>query len=154
MDKRRDLFFEDFNEGDAFETAGCTVTEGQIVDFAMKYDPQPFHMDVSAAEKSAFKGLIASGVHTLAITLRVMLAEQIFNASSMGSPGLEEVRWYRPVRPGTSLRAKMTVKSKRESSKAPDRGYVEFVTSALDQNDQEVMMMRSVQIIRKRDVAG
>jgi acyl dehydratase len=147
---RRDLFFEDFNEGEAFETPGRTITEEEMVDFGMKYDPQPFHVDKNAARSSIFGGLIASGIHTMATTLKLLLEEQIFNQSSLGSLGLNQVRWPRPVRPLDTLRARLVIAGKRLSSKKPDRGYVDFVTTTLNQNDEVVMTMNSTQIVRLR----
>ena len=93
-------YLDDFTVGSNFETDGKTVSEAEILEFALKYDPQPFHMDVEAAKAGPFGGLIASGVQTMAIGLRLLLQAQIFPpGASMGSPGMDELRWLKPVRP-------------------------------------------------------
>src|SRR3954467_2327512 len=96
-------YFEDFQIGKRIETAGITLTESQIIDFALMYDPQPFHIDAVAAAKGPFGGLIASGFQTLALTFRLVRDTGIIHDSSMGGSGGDELRWLRPVRPGDTL---------------------------------------------------
>jgi acyl dehydratase len=96
-----DLYFEDFTPGREFRTEGVTVTESQILDFALAFDPQPFHLDAEAAKGTIFGGLIASGFHTMALTFRLFAQTRALVACSLGSPGVDELRWLRPVRPGT-----------------------------------------------------
>jgi len=93
----REMYFEDFKAGDRFVSPGVTVTESMIIDFALAYDPQPFHLDSTAAAASHFGGLIASGLQTLALGFRVFVQLGIFSACGMGSPGLDELRWLRFV---------------------------------------------------------
>jgi len=100
-----DLYFEDFTVGREFHTDGATVTESQILDFALAFDPQPFHMDLEAAKETIFEGLITSGFHTIALTFRLFAQTRALAACSLGSPGVDELRWLKPVRPGDTLRA-------------------------------------------------
>ena len=97
-------YYEDFKVGDRFTSAGLTMTESAIIDFARQWDPQPFHTDAEFAKKWTFGGLIASGLHTMAVTLRLWLDQGVFRSCSLGSPGIGEVQFPRPVRPGDTLR--------------------------------------------------
>ena len=94
------LYFEDLTPGREFRTESITITEGQIIDFAMAFDPQPFHLSVEAAKESPFGGLIASGFQTMALTFRLFVQTGALAGCSLGSPGVDELRWLRPVRPG------------------------------------------------------
>ena len=110
-----DLYFEDFKPGDRFVSDGVTVTEAMIVDFALTYDPQPFHIDAEAARASNFGGLIASGFQTLALGFRMLIQTGVFRKCGMGSPGLDELRWPRPVRPGDTLHSELEIIELRPS---------------------------------------
>ena len=99
-----DRYYEDFKVGDRFVSGGMTMTEAGIIEFARQWDPQPFHIDVEFATKWTFGGLIASGLHTMAVTLKLWLEMGVFRAASLGSPGIGEVQFPRPVRPGDTLR--------------------------------------------------
>lgn len=146
-----DRFFEDFEIGERFVSPGITLTESMILDFAMLYDPQPFHLDVEAAKGSAFGGLIASGFQTLAIGFRAfMLLAPLGHRSSMGSPGLDELRWLRPVRPGDTLHTEMEVLDKRPSSSKPDRGTLFTRFRILNQREEEVMTFKGMHILARR----
>jgi acyl dehydratase len=144
------LYFEDFKVGDRFESPGATVTESQIIEFAMRYDSQPFHMNVEAAKSSIYGGLIASGIHTIAVTFRLFLMTGVIADSNLGSPGFDELRWLRPVRPGDTLRAVGEVLEIIPSSSKPDRGIIRFRYAALNQHNEEVLTVIGSQIIRKR----
>jgi acyl dehydratase len=144
------LYFEDFKVGDRFESPGATVTESQIIEFAMHYDSQPFHMNVEAAKNSIYGGLIASGIHTIAVTFRLFLMTGILADSNLGSPGFDELRWLRPVRPGDTLRAVGEVLEIIPSASKPDRGIIRFRYAALNQRNEEVLTVVGNQIIRKR----
>ncbi|MDI6616505.1 MAG: MaoC family dehydratase [Syntrophaceae bacterium] len=144
------LFFEDFTVGYRFETPGVTITESQIIDFAMQYDPQPFHMDTETAKQSIFGGLIASGIHTLAATFRLILMTGVTRDSNLGSPGFDELRWLRPVRPGDTIRAVGEVLEIIPSTSKPDRGLVRFRYSAVNQRNEEVLTVISNKIIARR----
>src|ERR1043166_7927948 len=96
----RDLFFEDFSPGQRFESATMTLTEADIVEFAKKFDPQYFHLDPAAAARSAFGGLVASGLHTICLTMRLFFDLNLWERAIMASPGMDEIRFIKPVRPG------------------------------------------------------
>jgi len=144
------LYFDDFRVGDRFESPGMTVTEGQIIDFAMRFDPQVFHVDAEAAKATPYGGLIASGIHTIALTFRLFLMTGALNAeNSLGAPGFDELRWLRPVRPGDTLRAEGEVLELRPS-KAGDRGIIRFRYSAWNQRGETVFTVIGNQIGRRR----
>jgi acyl dehydratase len=142
-------YFEDFKPGDRFESPGMTMTEGAIIDFAVRFDPQPFHTDRVAAEKSIYGGLIASGIHTIAISFRLLLQTDAL-ANNLGSPGFDELRWLRPVRPGDTLRAVGEVVEVRPSASRPDRGTVRFRCTTLNQNDEPVQTVYCNQLLKRR----
>jgi len=143
-------YFDDFKVGDRFKSPGMTVTEGQIIDFAMHFDPQVFHVDVEAAKATPYGGLIASGIHTIALTFRLFLMTGALNAeNSLGSPGFDELRWLKPVRPGDTLRAAGEVLEVR-LSKSGDRGIVRIRYSALNQRGETVFTVIGNQIVRRR----
>jgi len=144
------LYLEDFTPGREFLTDGVTITEAQILDFALAFDPQPFHLDVEAAKQSIFGGLIASGFHTMALTFRLFAQTRALAASSLGSPGVDELRWLRPVRPGDTLRAVVRVAEQRPSTSKPDRGIVRLQWTTLNQAGESVLTMTSMQLVRRR----
>ncbi len=143
------MYFEDFQVGQKIYGLGVTFTEGEIVHFALQYDPQPFHVDAEQAKESQYGGLIASGFQTLALTFRMLLQEGTL-CNGMGSPGIDELRWKRPVRPGDTLRMVAHVTGVRDSRTRTDRGYVELSCDTLNHRDESVMTVRVVQIIRRR----
>jgi acyl dehydratase len=145
-----DLYFEDFTTGRQFRTEGVTVTEGQIIDFALAFDPQPFHLNAEAARSSIYGGLIASGFQTMALTFRLFVQTRALAACSLGSPGVDELRWLRPVRPGDTLRAAVQVVEQRPSASKPDRGIVRLAWTTLNQRDEPVLTMTSMQLVRRR----
>ena len=144
------MYFEEFNVGDKFTSAAVTFTESEIIRFALQYDPQPFHIDVEAASKSQYKGLIASGFQTLALVFRMYIQEGMLK-QGMGSPGMDELRWLKPVRPGDTVHMQTEVLSKRESSSRTDRGYMDILCKMVNQNDETVMTVKVAQILRRRD---
>ncbi|HEY7041815.1 MAG TPA: MaoC family dehydratase [Methylomirabilota bacterium] len=144
------LYFEDFTPGREFRTDGATITEAQILDFALAFDPQPFHLDTEAAKQSIFGGLIASGFHTMALTFRLFAQTRALAACSLGSPGADELRWLRPVRPGDTLRAVVRVVEQRPSTSKPDRGIVRLQWTTLNQAGEPVLTMTSMQLVRRR----
>ena len=145
-----DKFFEDFQEGDEILTRAVTLAEREIVEFARRYDPQPIHIDKGAAERSTFGGVIASGWHVGAITFRLFLEQSPLGENSMGSPGLDEIRWHLPVRPGDTLSIVVTVLEARPSRSKDDRGSVRLRYQTFNQNRELVMSFIGVQIIKKR----
>lgn len=149
-----DLYFEDFTRGREFRTEGVTLTEGQIVDFALAFDPQPFHRDAEAAKNTIFGGLIASGFQTMALTFRLFVETGALTACSLGSPGVDELRWLRPVRPGDTLRATVLVLEQRPSRSKPDRGIVRLHWTTLNQRGEPVLTMTSMQLVKRRPPSG
>lgn len=146
-------FFEDFTPGLVLEGGDHAMTEEEIVSFARRYDPQPFHLDHAAAKASMFGELVASGWNTAAVAMRLMV-EHFFGAGgSMGSPGIDELRWPRPVRVGDRLRLRATVEQARLSKSKPDRGLVHFLTEVLNQDGEVVMSMRGMAFFRSRAAA-
>ncbi len=143
-------YFDDFSVGERFASRGMTLTEAQIIDFAQAYDPQPFHLDRGAAEAGPFGGLIASGFQTLALTFRLFYDAGIINHCSMGSPGFDELRWLKPVRPGGTLRVEAEVLETRPSASKPDRGIVRMNFRTLDQDDEPVMTFTAMMIFARQ----
>jgi acyl dehydratase len=146
----RDLWFQDFTPGRVWETAGATLTEAQILAFAWEWDPQPFHLDRGAAEASPYGGLIASGFQTLLMAFRLFHAERVINPASIGSPGIDELRWLRPVRPGDTLRVRAEVLSQTPSRSKPDRGAAVIAYAVANQTGETVMTYRATHLLLKR----
>jgi len=134
----RDLYFEDFTLGRVFETAGVTLTEAEIVSFALTYDPQPFHIDAVAAAQSPYGGLIASGFQTLALGFRLFHQTGAISACSLGGSGVDELRWRLPVRPGDTLRLTVEVVEAEPSKSRPDRGRVRMAYRQTNQHGETV----------------
>lgn len=143
------MFFEDFSPGDSFTTGSRTLSEADIIEFAGKWDRQPFHLDVEAAKGSIFGGLIASGFHTLLTSFDLIVETAIWVESSQGSPGIDQIRWLKPVRPGDRLSVELEVAEARPSRR-PDRGYVTFDHTTRNQHDEAVMTWRSTGILLRR----
>ena len=143
------LLFEEFKQGQTFETEGVTLTEGMIVDFAFGFDPQPFHIDSQAASRSPYGGLIASGFHTLALTFRLFRDTGVITGTSHGEAGADEIRWLQPVRPGDTIRVKVTVAGLLPSRKA-ERGTVRLAYATLNQHGEVVMTVTINHLIMRR----
>lgn len=148
------LYWDDFEVGQVLNYGGMTISREQIVEFAREFDPQPFHVDEAAAAASPYGGLIASGWQTAGLFMR-MLADNVLNKStSMGSPGVEYLRWHKPVRPGDTLRVRHTVLEKRPSQNRPTLGLVKNRFETLNQHDEVVMEMVSIGMFLRRPAAG
>jgi len=145
-------YFEDYRPGATEEFGRRTVDAEEIVAFARQYDPQEFHVDARAAERSSFGGLVASGWHTAAMVMR-MLVDHLLAPNCLGSPGVDEIRWLLPVRPGDVLSVRVAVTEARPSRSRPDRGTVYARVEALNQDSRAVMTM-SVMFIARRREAG
>ncbi|HUZ74287.1 MAG TPA: MaoC family dehydratase [Stellaceae bacterium] len=143
-------YFEEFVVGEQAETATAVLTEDMIVDFARTYDPQPFHVDPAAARESIYGGLIASGFQTLALGFRLVWDTGIFATTSMGSPGFDELRWLKPVRPGDTLRVAFEVIETRPSASKPDRGLVRIAYRFFNQEGAVVLTYNAMHLIRRR----
>lgn len=147
-------FLDDFSPGERFVCRGATLSEAQILDFAWHWDPQPFHLDVEAAADWGYGGLIASGFQTLLVTFRLFHQENVWNAASLGSPGMDELRWLRPVRPGDTIHTEVEVLEVRPSGSKPDRGSVRLRYEAVNQRGETVMSFVAIHILRRRPEAG
>ena len=143
-------YFDDFAVGEKFTTRGVSLTESMIMDFALTYDPQPFHIDVEAARESNYGGLIASGFHTLVLGFRMVLETGIWRAASMGSPGFDELRWLKPVRPGDTLHAEFEVMDKKPSSSKPDRGIARVAYRITNQKGEDVLTFLSMHLLKRK----
>jgi acyl dehydratase len=148
--KSRALYFEDFKAGDRFESARLTVSEALIVEFGRFYDAQVFHTDPEAAKTTVYGGLIASGLQTIALTFKLFLETGTIAASSLGSPGLDEIRWRAPVRPGDTLHVVAEVLETRASSSKADRGIVRVLYTTRNQQGDAVMTLIGNQLLRRR----
>jgi acyl dehydratase len=146
----KSFYLDDFQPGERFESPGLTMTESAIIDFAMHFDPQSFHMDREAAQKSLYEGLIASGIHTVAVTFRLLLMTGALT-NNLGSPGFDELRWLRPVRPGDTLRAVAEVIEVRPSSSRSDRGTVRLRCATLNQREETVQTVLCTQLLKRRN---
>lgn len=146
----RARYFDDYTAGEVHEFGGVTVTEEELVNFAERYDPQPFHVDAEAAAASHFGGLITSGWHTCAMMMRMMVDHHISEVGSLGSPGIDEIRWLRPVRPGNVLSLRVTTLETRVSKSKPDRGLVRSQVEVLDEDRNIVMTMSSMGLFLRR----
>jgi acyl dehydratase len=143
-------YFEDFALGDVFRAKPVSVSEAEIVEFARRYDPQPFHTDKAAATESQFRGLIASGLQVMAMTFASMIEAGLLKGGGMGSPGLDEVRWWKPVRPGDLIVMQASVTEKKPSETRADRGYVTLLFEVFNQNKERVMSYSCVEIVKRR----
>jgi acyl dehydratase len=137
-------YFEDVIIGDTDEFGSKTFTQAEIIAFAEKYDPQPFHIDEDAAAQSIYGGIIASGWHTAAATMRMMVDNMIDTKASLGSPGVDNLRWYKPVRAGDTIRVRTEVMDKKRSKSRPNMGTIFGKLEVLNQNDEVVMSFNSI----------
>ena len=144
------VYFDDFTPGMVREFGRYRVTADEIVDFASKYDPQPFHVDPDAAKASIYGGLIASGWMTCAVAMRMACDDFVLKAASMGSPGVDQIRWKLPVRPDDVLRMRVTILETRGSQSKPDRGILRSLWELINQRDEVVMTCEGMGIYRRR----
>jgi acyl dehydratase len=144
------MYFEDFVTGAARKFGPKTVTREEIVAFASEFDPQPMHLDENAAKQSMLGGLAASGWHTAAIAMRLICDGFLLDSSSQGSPGIEELKWKKPVRPGDSLAVRHTILSTRESKSRPEFGLVHQKCEVLNQREESVLEMSFTAMFGKR----
>ncbi|WP_040370413.1 MaoC family dehydratase [Blastomonas sp. AAP53] len=146
------IYYEDLEVGSTSKFGRYDVTRDEVIDFAQKYDPQPFHLDDEAAAKTHFGRLSASGWHTCAMTM-AMLVENMKTSrqAGLGSPGMDNLRWVKPVYPGDTLRVETTIIEKRRSKNRPDMGLFKSDLTIFNQNDEPVMTMRSNGLIKVRN---
>ncbi|MBL8403306.1 MAG: MaoC family dehydratase [Dechloromonas sp.] len=143
---------DDLAPGQRFISPGLTLTEAEIIDFAWRYDPQAFHLDATAAANSPYGGLIASGFQSLAICFRLFIQSGILAESSMGSPGIDELRWLAPVRPGDTLHSEIEVLEVRPSNSKPDRGIARLKYHAVNQRNETVLTFIVNHLLRRKAV--
>lgn len=147
-------YFEDYLLGATYECGSASIDQAGIVAFAKEFDPQPFHVDPAAAAAGPYGGLIASGWHTAALVMRLLVENYLAAESSLGSAGLDELRWPHPVRPGDTLRVRATVVESRRSLSKPDRGIVRTVVEAANDGGATVMRATAVNFILVRPDPG
>lgn len=147
-------YWEDFKVGEKIRLGSKRVTRDEIIEFATRYDPQPFHVDEAAARDSIYGGLIASGWHTGAMAMRMMCDAYLLEAASMGSPGLDSLKWVKPVRPEDRITTYRTTLESRASRSRPEMGIVKFFWEVLNQNDELVMSMEGYGLFARRAPGG
>lgn len=143
-------WFDDYAVGEVFEFGQHEVTEAEIIAFARQYDPQPFHVDPEAAAAPPYGGLIASGWMTTAIAMRMLCDHYIPQQAALASPGVEQVRWLHPVRPGDRLRMRVSILAVQRSRSKPDRGVVTARQEVINQHGQTVMSLDGKSMLRVR----
>ena len=143
-------YFEDYLLGATYECGSVSVDQASIVAFGKEFDPQPFHVDPVAAAAGPYGGLIASGWHTAALVMRLLVENYLSAESSLGSAGLDELRWPHPVRPGDTLHVQATVAESRRSSSKPDRGIIKTAVEAVNTDGQTVMRANAINFVLVR----
>jgi acyl dehydratase len=147
-------YFEDYALGSTYECGSVSIDQASIIAFAKEFDPQPFHVDPVAAAAGPYGGLIASGWHTAALVMRLLVENYLAAESSLGSAGLDELRWPHPVRPGDTLRVRATVVESRRSLSKPDRGIVKTMVEATNSGGATVMRATAINFILVRPDSG
>jgi acyl dehydratase len=146
-------YFEDFTPGMVIEHGPRPVTREEIVAFAAEFDPQPMHLDEDAARHSILGGLAASGWHTCCLMMRMACDSFVLNSSSMGAPGVDEVKWLKPLRPGTNITLRTTVLEIRTSKSRPEMGFVKALMEVLDDEHRQIMTLTTSMIMERRATA-
>ncbi len=144
------LYFEDFAPGQTFASSATTVDADAIKLYARQFDPQPFHLDEQAAQGTFFKGLAASGWHTVSVTMRLLVDGGLPIAGGIIGAGVDEIRWPRPTRPGDTLRLVTEVLELRPSRSRPDQGLMKVRTTTFNQSDEPVQVMVSNLVVLRR----
>ena len=144
-------YWEDFKVGEVEQIGGKQVDRDELVEFARQFDPQPFHVDEAAAKQSIYGGLIASGWHTCALVMRMMCDAYLSQSASVGSPGIDNLKWLKPVRPGDTISARRTTLETRASKSKPDIGIVNNLWEVFNQNGELVMSMQGYGMFRRRN---
>lgn len=145
-----DRYFEDYQIGAVHCFGSILVEEEEVIAFATRFDPQDFHTDPVAAKNTPFGGLIASGWHTAGLMMRLYAQHYLTKVGSLASPGVDELRWIKPVRPGDTLSVRVSILDAVPSKSKPDRGVVTSFIEVLNQAEEVVMSMRAVNMIRRR----
>lgn len=143
-------YWEDFKVGEVEQIGGKKVEQDEVIDFARQFDPQPFHVDEAAAKQSMYGGLIASGWHTCSMVMRMMCDAYLLQSASVGSPGIDNLKWLKPVRPGDTIRAQRTTLESRTSKSRPEIGIVRNLWEVFNQEGELVMTMEGYGMFRRR----
>jgi acyl dehydratase len=146
-------YFEDYIAGDIHRFGRIVVEADEVISFAKRFDPQSFHTDIDAARRGPFGGLIASGWHTAGLMMRLLTEHFLSSVASLGSPGIDELRWLKPVRPGDVLSLRVTIREAVPSRSKPDRGLVRSVIEVLNQTDEVVMTLVAMVLVGRRPAA-
>lgn len=154
MSNKFRYYWEDFKLDEKTCMGSVAVERDEVIEFASRYDPQPFHIDDEAARESIYDGLIASGWHTCSLVMRLMCDSYLLDSASLGSPGLDNIRWLKPVRPGDVLTAYRTVMESRASNSRPDTGIVKTLWEVENQNGDLVLTMTGVNLFLRRNAAS
>ena len=147
-------YFEDYALGATYECGDFSVDTASITNFGKEYDPQSFHVDPVAAADGPFGGLIASGWHTAALTMRQLVDNYLSAEASLGGAGVDEIRWPLPVRPGDTLRVRATVVESRRSLSKPDRGIIKTLVETTNSDGRTVMRCTAINLLRVRPDSG
>lgn len=148
------LHFEDLDTETRFDLGEATLTEAEIVDFAERFDPHPFHVDPDVGDDSPFGGLVASGLHTYCVCNRLATDALFGELAFLGGMGVEELRWHRPVRPGDTLTGTTGVVDRRASESHPERGYADLYTEGVNADGERVISWTALGMVRRRDAAA
>ena len=148
----QERYLEDFVEGAVYEFGPATITEEEIILFGKSFDPQVFHTDPEKAKETVYGGLIASGWHTCSLFMRLYVEHYLPGPASLGSPGVDEIRWLKPVRPGDELTLRVTVHKVKPSRSKPDRGVLYSFCEMVNQENDVVVSMMGLNLIRYRNV--
>ena len=146
-------YWEDYELGAVYDIGSKTMTKEEMIDFASKFDPQPFHLDEEAGRKSIFGGLSASGWHTSSEVMRLLVDNYISRDTSMGSPGIDELRWLKPVLAGDTISAKVRIMDKKPSRSRPEMGSIFNQYEVYNQRGELVMTMKGIGLMRRRSAA-
>jgi acyl dehydratase len=145
-----DRYFEDYAAGATFLFGPIEVEEAEVISFARRFDPQSIHIDPALAQAGPFKGIIASGWHTIGLMMRLIVEHFLSSVASLASPGVDEVRWVQPVRPGDQLHLRVSILETRPSRSKPDRGLIIANMEAINQNGDIVCSFKAMNLLKKR----
>lgn len=147
-------YYDDLKVGDTYDVGSYTLPKSEIIEFALQFDPQPFHTDEEAAKNSVFGELVASGLHTLCLSVRLFITEFVNKnegVANMGGLGMDGIQWNHPVKPNDTLRLRIHVADKSPSESRSDRGYVDFDRTVFNDSDEAVLEFTSYNIIQQRE---
>lgn len=144
------MYFEDLSIGQKIEIGPISISEQEIIEFAKKFDPQPFHIDVEKAKDSLFGGLCASGWHTCSLYMRMLYDGLLINLASLGSPGMNQIRWIKPLFPNETIKGELEILSKTPSRSKPNIGSMIINSRVFNSNNELIMTLESISIVKRR----